>query len=117
AIIALAHPEEVCGEGLRLAGIGRHRLDGPAIGLARPARGNDLVLVADVLAEIVLLDHLSHIGENLFGGGNRRPDRGLEARAEGMEVAIGADAGITVRNPGAAKTVLRFQDEEARARK
>jgi hypothetical protein len=72
AIVALAHPEEVRGEALRFA---RHLVDGvdgPEIGLARPARMRDVVVVANVLAEIVLLDHFAHVGKDLFRGRDRR---------------------------------------------
>src|ERR1700760_3095577 len=72
--------------------------------------------VADVTAEIVLRDHLAYVGQDLFGCGDRRPDPWLEAVGEGVQVAVGADAGIAVRTPGAAKALLAFQDDEALAR-
>jgi hypothetical protein len=71
------------------------------------------VAVADVPAEVVLLDHLAHVGQDLVGGGDRLAGPRLEAIAEGVEVAVGADAGILVGQPGAAETLLRFQDDEA----
>ena len=93
----------------RLAAVGlADGLDGPEIALARPARVHDVVLVADVPGEIVLLDHLAHIGADLLGGRDRRPDPWLEAVAEGVQVAVGADARIFVRPPGAAKRLLRL---------
>jgi hypothetical protein len=67
------------------------------------------VAVADVRAKIILGDHLAHIGEDLLGGGDRRARPGLEAIAEGVEVAVGADAGIAVRDPGAAEGLLGLQ--------
>ncbi|MGY3462497.1 hypothetical protein ACVWW5_007947 [Bradyrhizobium sp. LM3.4] len=117
AVIALAHPEEVRRESFRFAGVGRHRLDGPEILLARPARRNDLVLIADVAGDIVVVDHLVHVGEDFLGGCDGRSDPGLEAITEGVEIAVRADAGIAMRGPGAAERRLRFQDDEARARK
>ena len=48
--------------------------------------------IADVAGEVVLLDHLAHVLADLVCGGDRRPDPGLEAVAEGVEVAVGADA-------------------------
>ncbi|MEY9462289.1 hypothetical protein ABH973_002702 [Bradyrhizobium ottawaense] len=117
AVIALAHPEEVRGESLCFTGIGRNRLDGPEILLARPAGGIDLMLVADVPCDIVVVDHLVHVGEDFFGGRDRRAYPGLEAIAERMEIAVRADAGITMRAPGAAERRLRLQDDIARARK
>ena len=98
-----------------LAAVGLLGLDGPEILLARPARRQDPVLVADVPGEIVVLDHLAHIGADFVGGRDRRPDPGLEAVAEGVEIAVGADARIFVRPPGAAERLLRLQDDEARA--
>src|SRR3954469_16987001 len=64
-------------------------------------------------AKIVLRDDLAHIGEDLVGGRDRRPDRWLEAVAKGVKIAVGTDAGITMRAPGAAKTLLAFQNHEA----
>jgi hypothetical protein len=112
----LAHPEEIRGDGNGLAAVGLLGLDGPEIGLARPARTQDAMLVADVFAEIVLLDHLVHIGTDFGGGRDRRPDPRLEAIAESVEIGIGADARIFVRPPRAAERFLHLQDHEARAR-
>ena len=67
--------------------------------------------------EIVLVDHLAHVAKNFRGGCDRRPDPRLEAVAEGMEVAVGADAGIAMGQPGAAETLLRLEDHKTRARK
>ena len=117
AIVALAHPEEIRGYRDVLAAVGLLGLDGPEIFLARPARAQDPVLVADVSGDIVVLDHLAHIGADFFGGRDRRPDPGLEAVAEGVEIAVRADARIFMRPPGAAKGLLRLQDDEARAGK
>ena len=49
--------------------------------------------VADVAAEIVLVDDLAQVAEDLGGGRDRRAGPRLEAVAEGVEVAVGADAG------------------------
>jgi hypothetical protein len=51
-------------------------------------------------------DDLAHIGENFRGGGDRRAGPWLEAIAEGVKIAVGADAGIAVGQPGAAKAFL-----------
>src|ERR1043165_15528 len=72
--------------------------------------------VADVPAEIVLRDHLAHVGEDLLRGRNRRAGPWLEAITERMQIAVGPDAGIFVGQPGAAKAFLRLQHDEARAR-
>src|SRR5258708_39461581 len=112
-VVALAHPEEVCSEANRFAAVGPDSFDGPEIVLARPPRRGNLVLVADVGAEVVFLDHLAHIAENLSGGRDRRAGPWLEAVAEGVQVAVGADAGIAVGKPGSAETRLRFEHDKA----
>ena len=73
--------------------------------------------VADSLAEAGVLDHLAHVLQDLGGGRDRRAGPGLEAVAEGVEIAVGADAGVAVRDPGAAEGVLRLEHQEARARR
>ena len=69
--------------------------------------------VADVAVEIVVLDHLAHVAEDLRAGGDRRSDPGLETVAEGVEVAVGPDAGIGMRQPGAAEAFEAFENHEA----
>ena len=98
-----------------LAAVGLLGLDGPEILLARPARVQDAMLVANVFGEIVVLDHLVHVGADFGGGRDRRPDPWLEAVAESMQIGIGADARIFVGPPGAAKGLLHLEDHEARA--
>ena len=115
AVIALAHPEEVRGEADRLAGVRPRALERPEILLARPAGRGDPVPVADVRAEVVLVDDLAHVGEDLRGRRDRRAGPGLEAIAEGVEVAVGADARIAMGDPRAAEAFLRLEDDEARA--
>jgi hypothetical protein len=113
AVIALAHPEEICGEAQRFAGLLVRCLDGPQTGFARPARRIDAVVVADVFCEIVLFDHLAHIGADFVGGRDGRADPRLEAVAEGVEVAVGANARIFVGPPRSAKCLLLFQHDES----
>ena len=88
AIVALAHPEKVGGEALRFAGVCARGFDSPTIVLARPPRGRDHVLVADVAGEAVLVDHFAHVLQDFFGACNRRAGPGLETIAERIEVAI-----------------------------
>ena len=111
-IIPLAHPEEIRGEANRLAGVGSDGLDGPEIFPARPVGRGNGVPIADVRAQSVFLDDLAHVAENLRGGRDRSAGPGLEPIAEGMQVAVGADAGIAVGAPGSAKAVLRLEDDE-----
>jgi hypothetical protein len=73
------------------------------------------VPVADVLRELVFLDDFTHVGQNLRGRRDRRAGPGLEAIAKSVEVAVGADAGISMREPGAAEALLRLQHHEAGA--
>ena len=75
AVIALAHPQEIGGDAEGLAVSVRvpsmvHRLS-----LLDQLARRDLVAVADVRAEIVLVDHLAHIFEDLVGAWRsaRRP--------------------------------------------
>ena len=111
-VIALAHPQEIRREGQRFAAVGLDRLDGPQICPARPARRGDLVAVADMRLKPVFGDHLAHIAANFGGGRDRRRGPGLEAIAEGVQVAVGADAGIAVGQPGAAKAFLGFEHDK-----
>src|SRR5271166_1715007 len=113
SIVPLAHPEEIRGEADRLAGVGLNGLDRPEIVATRPTRRIDLMAIADVPAEVVLLDDFAHIGEDLGCGRDRRADPRLETIAEGIEVAIRPDTRITVGYPRAAEALLSFEDHEA----
>ena len=53
--------------------------------------------------DVVLVDHLAHVGQDLLARGDGRAPPGLEPVTEGVEVAVGPDAGIPVRPPGAAE--------------
>ena len=114
AVIPLAHPQEVGGETKRQAGIGPHRVDRPQLVLARPLRRGDLVAIADMLAEVVLLDYLAHVFADCLRRRDRRAGPGLEAIAEGVQVAVGPYPRILMRQPGAAEAALLLQHHEAR---
>ncbi len=75
-----------------------------------------LWLIADMRAEAVLGDHVPHIAQDFRSGGDGRRCPGLEAIAERMQVTVGADAGIAMGVPGAAETVLGFQNQKTRVR-
>src|SRR5262249_36601276 len=107
-VIALTHPQEIRGEPHRLAGVEPRAFDGPQLVVARPTRNVDPVPVADVPAEVVFLDHLAHVSEDFGGARDRRAGPRLEAISKSVKVAVGADSGIFVRPPGAAKRLLRF---------
>ena len=81
-----------------------------------PLGGVDAVVVADVRLEVVLVDHLAEVLEDLLGAGDGRAEPRLEAVAEGEEVAVGADARVAVRPPGAAEAVEGVEQHEAGAR-
>src|SRR3984893_19116250 len=68
-----------------------------------------------MLFEPVFGDDFAHIGADLRRGRDRRSGPGLEAVAEGVKVAVGADAWIFMGPPGAAKTLLLFEPDECRA--
>ena len=68
---------------------------------------------ADVGAEVVLLDGLAQVGQDLVGARNRVVARpGLELVAEGVEVGVGADAGVAEEVPGAPDGVATLEDRE-----
>ena len=72
--------------------------------------------VTGVASEVVLLDHLPHVAQDLVRRGDRRAGPRLEAIAEGVQIAVGADAGIAMRPPRPAEPLLRFEHDEARSR-
>ncbi len=63
----------------------------------------------------MLFDDFAHVAADLVGGGDGGAGPGFEAVAEGVEVAVGADAGVFVGVPGAAVAGLGFEHDEALA--
>ena len=114
-VIALAHPQETGAELEHLAGVAATHGEPPLALGAGPGCRDDLMPVADVSAELVLLDHLAHVAQDFLGGGDRCAGPGLETVAEGVELAVRAYAGVAVRDPGAAEAVLGFQHQVAGA--
>src|SRR5690606_35099914 len=117
AVIALTHPEEIAGEDALLARVTLPGNDGPALLFARPCSRRDPVVVADMTTEIVLLDHLIHIGKDFLRRCDGRSRPRLEAITESVEIAIRTNAGIAVHVPCAAKALHRFEDHEAAIRR
>jgi hypothetical protein len=115
AIVALAQEEETRGEPHRLAGVGAHGVDGPAVVCAGPARAVDPVTVANVAGQIVLVDDLAHVLEDLGSRGDGRADPRLEAIAERIEVAVGADPRESMGDPGPAEALLGLEHDETGA--
>ena len=72
------------------------------------------MVVADAAGEVVLLDHLAHVGEDLVGSGDRLAAPRLELVAEGVQVAVGTDARVRVRDPRPAETGLGVEHRERR---
>jgi hypothetical protein len=69
-----------------------------------------------VAVEIVLLDHLTHVFEDLVGRCDGGAGPWLEPVAKGVQVAVGANARVLVGQPGAAKALFAFDDGETLAR-
>jgi len=111
-VVALAHPQEAGGEPQLLPGVIPGDLDGPPAVLGGPAGRSDPVQVADVLAEVVLVDDLVEVGEDLLARRDRRAAPRLEPVAVGEQVAVGAHARVPVGPPGSAPVVLGVQDDE-----
>lgn len=63
----------------------------------------------DMPRQVVLFDDLAHVGLDLVRGSDRLALPGLEAIAERVEVAVGADARILVGQPGPPKPSWRLQ--------
>src|SRR5215831_14888287 len=114
AVIALAHPKKIAGETGKFAGVESDRIDRPRVVRTRPRSRSDPVAVADVPRKAVLVDNLAHVAQDLFRCGDRGAGPRLEAVAEGVEVAVGADAGIAMRAPSAAKAFLLLEHDKAR---
>ncbi len=72
--------------------------------------------VADVLVELVFFYGLAQVVEYRVAVGDRLARPGFEAVAKGIEVAVGADAGVGVLTPGATESVLVFQHHKGFAR-
>ena len=111
-VVALAHPQEVAGELEPLAAGRVGGRDRPLpVGLA-PVRGVDVVRVADVLVEVVLVDHLAHVLQDLVGGGDGCAGPRLEAVPERVQVGVAADARVLVEEPGATEALHPLEDDE-----
>ena len=109
-IIALAHPKEVAGEAVGFPVSLAQRLHRPEVGCARKAAMRDGMAIADVRVEVVLLNHLTHILQDLFRRRDWRANPRFEPVAESVEVRVGTDTGIFVRVPRATETVFRVED-------
>src|ERR1035437_3799616 len=61
-------------------------------------------------------DDLAHVGADLRSGGHRRAGPWLQAIAESVKIADGADTGIAMGQPGAAKALLCLKHDKTRTR-
>ena len=66
-VIALAHPQEVGGEGLGCAVRWRVASTVQRLALLDQAAAGDAVAITDVRADAVFLDHLAHVLEDRLG--------------------------------------------------
>src|SRR5215469_2497909 len=111
-VVPLAHPQEAGREPQLLAGVATSDLDGPQPVLGGPAGRGDRVPVADVLAEVALVNDLVEVGQDLLTRGDRRTAPRLEPVTVGEQVAVGPHARVPMSPPGAAPVVLGVQDDE-----
>jgi hypothetical protein len=116
SVVALAHPKEVRTERDVFTRVGPLDDKCPIFILARPLRSFHGVLVTDVRREIVLFDDLVEVIKDrvLFSEGRTGP--GFEAIAVGVEVAVRARSGVSVRPPRAAVSRLCLENDEALVR-
>ena len=103
AVVALAHPQEAGGEVRDVATVSALRLNNPVLVFAGPGGAQYLVLIANVLVDVVVLDSLSQVVQDRVGRGDRFARPGLEAIAEGVQVAVRTHARVTVLAPGTAE--------------
>ena len=115
AVVPLAHPDEVGAVPEPLAGVQAGDLHGPPARVGGEARGGDALLVADVRAEVVLVDDFPQVRADLFGGGQFVLDPRLEAVPERVHVAVRPDPRVPVDRPRAAEGLPRLKDGEALA--
>ncbi|MNR01964.1 hypothetical protein D3C85_1178000 [compost metagenome] len=117
AIVAAGGEQPAAGEEAALAaGVILHQ-HLPAGALAAPVCRDHALAVADMPLDAMLGDGLAqvaHDGASVGDGLLVLP--GLELVAEGVEVGVGADAGITEQVPGATQVVAGFQYLEAPGR-
>ncbi len=86
--------------------------DRPAGVVARPLRAGHERVEADVPIDPVLRDGLAQVGHDRRPVGNRLfRFPGLEAEAERLHVAVGADAGVLEEVPRAADVGAAFEDD------
>ena len=99
-VVALAHVEEIARHLERLVRVQPGDVDGPFVVLRGPTGVRDAMAVTDLRCEVVLLDHLAHVLLDLRRRGNGCTDPRLEPVPERVEVAVAADAGVLVPEPG-----------------
>ena len=116
-VIARAHVEEVAGE---LRGLGRLALEvihRPQRRSGVPARGDDLVAIADLILDPDLLGGVLKIFEDRRAVGDGlglRPR--AERKAQRVHVRVRADAGIAEQVPGAAHLLAPLEQGEGPVR-
>ena len=87
-VVALAHPQEAGREGELFASLQVVHQQLPALLRAAPAGGADLVAIADVVAQPLLLDTLGEVLEDFRGRGDGGSQPGLPTVTESVQVAV-----------------------------
>lgn len=80
------------------------------------ALGEDILVVHDLRADVVFVDDLAHVLKGGLGRRNRCAHPALESIAESVEVRVRAHSWVLVGLRGAAKGILRFEDQVALVR-
>src|SRR5918998_1000488 len=97
-----------------LPGVGPLDVDRPPRLRAGPAEPHDLVVVADLVVQAVLGRRLAQVGQDPWSVGDRLAVAPrLEVVAEGVQVGVGPDAGISEQVPRATRRAARLEDREA----
>ena len=87
-IVTLAHPQEARGKRQLLAALQVVYLQLPALCLAAPTGGADLVAIPDIVTQAVLLDTLGQVFQDFRGGGDGGADPGFPTVTEGVQIAV-----------------------------
>ena len=116
-VVARAHHQKVALDVDGFVRVLAQDLERPLLVFARPSCAFKRVLEADVFTHAVLVGGLVHVVSNRSAVGDRLAFfPGLEGKAKGMHVTVGAYAGIAEEVPGAADRVAPFEERVGLAR-
>src|ERR1019366_1472926 len=102
--VALAHPQEIGGNGELAARVSAVDAQRPGRVLAAPRRRGDRVRIANVPGEVIVLDYFGQVVEYLLLGGDGRAVPGFKPVAVRIEVTVRTGPGVSMGPPGAAET-------------